>query len=122
VTGGPGGGCSGTNGADVAIPDNNSNVYSDIAISGCNRNASATATIEVHIVHTYRGDLRIDLVAPDGTVVLLKNTSYFDSANNVDATYTKNLSAEAANGTWRLRVRDAYGGDVGFINSWTLTL
>ena len=31
-----------------------------------------------------------------------------------------NLSSEAANGTWRLRVRDAASADTGYINSWTL--
>jgi subtilisin-like proprotein convertase family protein len=78
--------------------------------------------VEVHIVHTYRGDLRIDLVAPDGTAYRLKNTSFFDGADNVDTTYSRNLTSEAANGTWRLRVQDAFGADVGHINSWTLTL
>ena len=122
VNGGGGGGCSGTNAADVTIPDNNTNVFSNIAISGCNRAPSASSRVEVHIVHTFRGDLVIDLIAPDGTAYRLKNSSFFDSADNVDATYTVNLSGEGANGTWRLRVRDAYGGDTGFINSWTLTL
>jgi subtilisin-like proprotein convertase family protein len=76
----------------------------------------------VHIVHTYRGDLVIDLIAPDGTAFRLKNSNINDSADNVDSIFTANLSGESANGRWRLRVRDAFGGDVGFINSWTLTL
>ena len=50
-------------------------------------------TVAVNIVHTYRGDLVIDLVAPDGTAYRLKNSSYFDGADNVNATYTVNLSA-----------------------------
>jgi hypothetical protein len=122
VTGGGGGGCSGTNGTDVAIPDNNTNVASPITISGCNRNASSSSSIAVSIVHTWRGDVVIDLVAPDGTAYRLKNSSYFDSADNINATYTANLSSEAANGTWQLRVRDVYRGDTGYINSWTLTV
>jgi subtilisin family serine protease len=122
VTGGPGGGCSGTNGTDVNIPDNNTNVFSNITISGCSRAPSTTSRVEVHIVHTFRGDLVIDLIAPDGTAFRLKNSSFFDSADNVDAIFTGNLSGESANGTWRLRVRDVFGGDTGFINSWTLTL
>jgi subtilisin family serine protease len=115
-------GCSGTNGTDVNIPDNNTNVFSDIAIGSCNRNASATTTVEVHIVHTYRGDLVIDLIAPDGTAYRLKNSSGSDSADNVNATYTVNASSEAANGTWRLRVRDVFSVDSGRIDSWTLTV
>src|SRR6266542_1170251 len=65
-------GCSGTNGTNVSIPDAGAAVFSSITISGCNRAASATSTIEVHIVHTYRGDLVIDLIAPDGTAYRLK--------------------------------------------------
>jgi subtilisin family serine protease len=114
-------GCSGTNGTDVSIPDNNTNVFSNITISNCNRNASATATVEVHIVHTWRGDLVVDLVAPDGTAYSLSNRSG-GSADNIDATFTVNASSEAANGTWRLRVRDAARFDTGYINTWTLTV
>jgi hypothetical protein len=121
VTGG-GGGCGGTNGTDVSIPDAGSAVSSTIAIAGCNRNASTSSQVAVNIVHTFRGDLVIDLVAPDGTAYRLKNSSYFDGADNVNTTYTANLGSEAANGTWSLRVRDVYAQDTGYINTWTLTL
>ena len=95
---------------------------SSITISGCARNASATSTVAVDIPHTWRGDLVVDLLAPDGTAYRLKNSSSSDSADNVRTTYTVNLSAEAANGTWRLQVRDLYRQDTGYINSWTLTV
>ncbi|WP_436502004.1 proprotein convertase P-domain-containing protein [Actinokineospora sp. HUAS TT18] len=91
-------------------------------MSGCTGNASATSKVEVHIKHTYRGDVEIDLIAPDGTAYRLKNTSFFDSADNIDATYTANLSTEARDGDWKLRVRDTFTGDSGFIDTWTLTL
>jgi subtilisin family serine protease len=113
-------GCSGTNGTDVQIPDV-STAYSDIAISGCNRNASSSATVEVHIVHTYRGDLVVALIAPDGSAYTLQSRTG-GSANNIDATFTVNVSSEAASGTWRLRVQDAARLDTGYINSWTLTV
>ncbi|MET8305586.1 S8 family serine peptidase [Micromonospora sp. NPDC005173] len=121
VTGSGGGGCSGTNGTDVAIPDAGAAVTSPITIAGCGRNASSASTVAVNIVHTYRGDLVIDLLAPDGSAYRLKNSGS-DSADNVIATYTTNLSSEAANGTWRLQVRDVYRIDTGYINTWTLTL
>ncbi|MEH1164817.1 S8 family serine peptidase [Micromonospora sp. CPCC 205539] len=122
VTGSGGGGCSGSNGTDVAIPDAGAAVSSSITIAGCGRNASSASTVAVNIVHTYRGDLVIDLVAPDGSSYRLKNSSYFDGTDNVNTTYTTNVSSEAANGTWRLQVRDVYSGDTGYINTWTLTL
>jgi hypothetical protein len=117
----PVGGCGAvTNGTDVQIPDL-STVFSDITISGCAGNGSATATIAVNIVHTYKGDLVVDLIAPDGTVYNLHNRTG-GSTDNINTTYTKDLSSEVKNGLWRLRVRDAAAADVGFINSWTLTL
>ena len=111
-----------TNGTDVSIPDAGSTVYSNITISGCSGNASTSSTVAVDIRHTYRGDLVIDLIAPDGSSYRLKNSSGSDGADNVIATYTANLGSEAANGTWRLAVRDVYRADTGYINSWTLDL
>ncbi|NUT20620.1 MAG: M4 family peptidase [Hamadaea sp.] len=112
--------CSGTNGSDVTIPDNTT-VNSPITISGCTGNAGSTSTVEVHIVHTYVGDLVVSLVAPDGTVYALRNRTG-GSADNIDQTFTVNLSSEVRNGTWNLRVQDAASVDTGYINSWTLTL
>jgi subtilisin family serine protease len=109
-----------TNGTDVAIPDR-STVSSPITVSGCASGSTAT-TVAVNIVHTWRGDLVIDLVAPDGSAYRLKNSSGADSADNVIGTYTINLSGEAANGTWSLRVQDVAYFDTGYINSWTLDL
>jgi len=72
-------------------------------------------------VHTYRGDLVVTLVAPDGSAYTLLNRSG-GSTDNVDQTFTVNLSAETRNGTWTLRVQDAATADTGYINTWTLTL
>jgi subtilisin-like proprotein convertase family protein len=72
------------------------------------------------IRHTYRGDLQIDLVAPDGSLYRLKSSSNGDSADDVVATYTVNASSQTANGTWRLQVYDRYSGDTGRIDSWGL--
>jgi subtilisin-like proprotein convertase family protein len=113
-------GCSGTNGTDVTIPDL-STVESSIAISGCAGNASASSTVEVHIVHTYIGDLVVTLVAPDGSTYVVHNRAG-GSADNINQTYTVNLGGEAANGTWKLRVQDAAASDVGRIDTWTLSL
>ncbi|MGQ0840361.1 S8 family peptidase [Actinokineospora sp.] len=109
------------NTADVAIPDAGVAITSAIAVTGVAGNAPATLKVDVNIVHTYRGDLVIDLVAPDGTAYRLKNSSGSDSADNVVATYTVNASSELANGTWKLQVRDVYSADTGYINSWKLT-
>ncbi|SFB61850.1 Serine protease, subtilisin family [Amycolatopsis marina] len=117
----PGTCSSASNTANVSIPDAGSAVTSSATVSGCDRNASSTTKVDVHIKHTYRGDLVIDAIAPDGTSYRLKNSSGSDSANNVDQTYTVNASGKAANGTWKLQVRDVYRYDTGYIDSWSVT-
>ncbi|MFD7258607.1 S8 family serine peptidase [Streptomyces sp. NPDC059874] len=104
---------------DFAISDN-STVESPITVSGVTGNAPATLKVGVNIVHTYIGDLKVDLIAPDGTVYTVHNRSG-GSADNINQVYTVNASSEVANGTWKLRVNDNAGGDVGKIDSWNLT-
>ncbi|MEO3976596.1 M4 family metallopeptidase [Streptomyces sp. CAU 1734] len=119
--GGNPGGPSFENTADVAIPDNGAAVTSAVTVSGVTGNAPAALKVAVDIVHTWRGDLVVDLVAPDGTVYPLKPYSANDSADNVQETYTVNASSEVANGVWRLRAQDRAAQDTGYINSVKLT-
>ncbi|MDN5781837.1 MAG: M4 family metallopeptidase, partial [Luteimonas sp.] len=66
---GSGGGGSQTysNTADYAINDR-ATVYSPITVSGRSGKASTSTQVSVDIKHTYIGDLKVDLVAPDGSV------------------------------------------------------
>ncbi|MEU0831507.1 M4 family metallopeptidase [Streptomyces sp. NPDC005969] len=105
----------------VAIPDRGAAVTSSVNVTGITGNAPSTLKVGVDITHTWRGDLVIDLVAPNGTTYRLKNSSISDSAPNVQTTYTVNASSVAANGTWKLKVQDVYSGDTGKINSFKLT-
>jgi subtilisin-like proprotein convertase family protein len=107
---------------DISIPDSpGPAVDSPITVTGVSGNAPSDLQVGVDIKHTYRGDLVIDLVAPDGSLYRLKNSNASDSADNVITTYPVNASTEVANGTWRLRVRDVYSADVGFIDKFSLT-
>ncbi|MFI1887014.1 M4 family metallopeptidase [Streptomyces jumonjinensis] len=120
----PGGGNPGPsfeNTADVAIPDNGPAVNSPVTVTGVAGNAPSTLQAEVDVIHTWRGDLAVDLVAPDGTVYPLKPVSSGDSADNVQETYTVNASSEVANGVWQLRVQDRAAQDTGYINNIKLT-
>ncbi|MGX7828669.1 choice-of-anchor B family protein [Actinokineospora sp. 24-640] len=108
------------NANNVTIPDAGSAITSSVTVSGVAGNAPSTLSVGVDIKHTYRGDLVIDLVAPDGTAYRLKNSSSSDSADNVIATYTVNASTEVANGAWKLQVRDVYQSDTGYIDAWHL--
>ncbi|WP_181849321.1 M4 family metallopeptidase [Streptomyces parvulus] len=120
-SGGGGGGTSFENAADVAIPDNGAAVTSSVTVTGRAGNAPANLQAAVDIVHTWRGDLVVDLLAPDGTAYRLKNSSSSDSADNVSQTFTVNASSEIANGTWKLRVQDVAARDTGYIDSFKLT-
>ena len=63
------------------------------------------------------------LGAPPGSGlgrIVLHNRSG-GSANNIDRTYTVNLSNEPLDGTWKLRVNDNYDNDTGRIDSWSIT-
>ncbi|MGW2823504.1 M4 family metallopeptidase [Streptomyces sp. NPDC001443] len=108
------------NGTRVDIPDAGAAVESPITITGRPGNASAATEVYVSIVHTYRGDLTVDLVGPDGTVYSLLNRSG-GSADNVEQTFTVDASAQPVEGTWKLRVRDLASIDVGYIKQWQLT-
>ncbi|MEN3362726.1 MAG: hypothetical protein V7637_6708, partial [Mycobacteriales bacterium] len=108
------------NTADVSIPDAGAAVESPITVTGVSGNAPAALQVGVTIMHTYRGDLVVDLVAPNGTSFRLKGSSTSDSADNVITTFTVNGSAIPANGTWRLRVQDVFAIDSGFIDRWSL--
>ncbi|MFB8101916.1 MULTISPECIES: S8 family serine peptidase [unclassified Streptomyces] len=100
--------------------NDNSTVESPVTVSGITGNAPSALKVPVNISHTYIGDLRIDLVAPNGTVFNLKAFGSGGSADDVVTTYTVNASSVAANGIWKLRVADNARADTGRINSWGL--
>nr|WP_083666133.1 S8 family peptidase [Saccharomonospora sp. CUA-673] len=108
-----------TNDEVTAIPDADS-IDSTVTVSGCEA-GSTEATVEVDITHTYRGDIALDLVAPDGAEFSLKEASA-DPGADISETYTVDLSDVAElNGEWTLTVTDAFVFDTGTLNSWTLT-
>ena len=70
-------------------------------------------------MHSYVGDMKVDLVAPNGSVFTVHNRTGA-GADNLYQSYTVNASASIANGTWKLRVNDNASGDTGFIDAWSL--
>ncbi|ATE73081.1 S8 family peptidase [Lysobacter capsici] len=110
-----------SNGTDANIPDNNATgVSTSITVSGRTGNAPSNAHVAVSIVHTYQGDLIVDLIAPDGSVYNLHSRTGAGT-DNINQTYTVNLSSEALNGTWKLRAADRDAQDTGRIDSWSVT-
>ena len=108
-----------SNSGNYTINDN-ATVDSPITVSGRSGNAPSTSSVSVAIVHTYQGDLKVDLVAPDGTLYNLHNRTG-SGTDNINKTVTLNLSSEALNGTWKMRVNDNGAGDTGYIDSWSIT-
>lgn len=106
--------------------------------------------IGVDIDHTWRGDLRLILVAPDGSSITLPNENANDSRDNYRVMFSANpegvrddgdadppanapfrrlvnanninFFSGSAQGTWRLRVCDLAAQDVGTLNASRLVL
>lgn len=100
--------------------NDNTTINSPITVSGRSGNAPSAATVSVNITHTYQGDLKVDLVAPDGTLYNIHNRTG-GGTDNIIKSMTLNLSSELLNGTWNLRVQDAGAGDTGKLNSWSIS-
>ncbi len=114
---------------NLSIPDNNTTgVSSPMTFS--QTGTVASVKVKVDITHTYKGDLEVSLIAPDGTTVLLHNRTG-GAADNIQTEYP-DLTAPAGSlsaftgksiaGNWTLKVRDLAASDTGKLNSWTLSL
>jgi subtilisin family serine protease len=110
-----------SNGADVTIRDRGTAV-SAVAVAGCPGKASRSAKVEVHVSYPKRGDLTVELIAPNGSVKRLKSANKRDKAVGLNAVYTVNLSKYNRKGVWKLRVRDTARGGAGYLDSWVLTV
>ncbi|MFI7703944.1 proprotein convertase P-domain-containing protein [Nonomuraea sp. NPDC049480] len=106
---------------DGTIPDPGA-AESSIILAWINGNAPTRTRVHVEIEHTWRGDLKLDLIAPDGKVYALRAADPKDGTDNIDENYWVNAGASPASGTWRLKVEDLAKGDTGYIEGWTLTL
>jgi carboxypeptidase T len=107
------------NDTDTPIPDAAS-VDSAIVVTG-RSGETHSAIVDIALVHSWRGDLSVDLIASDGRAYKLQNRRG-GSAGNLNATYkVRFLPRVARNGTWTLRVTDNASGDTGHIDRWSIT-
>jgi serine protease len=115
-TGGP---ASYTNTGNYTIPDNNTTgIVSPINVS--RTGDSGTVSVSIGIIHTYIGDLKIQLVSPTGqTVVLHNNTG--GGTDNLTQTYTANMAGVESSGIWTLKAVDNANQDSGYIDTWSLS-
>lgn len=110
-----------TNNTVIPIPDYpGAGISSDINVPD-NLTVWNTAC-EVHITHTWIGDLIVTLRSPSGTEAILHNREG-GSADDIHKTYyPDDFRNEPAQGTWTLLVSDHAGADTGTLDSWTLTI
>jgi bacillolysin len=132
----------------VQIPDNNpAGVRIPLVVTGSNESFFDLRGIRVSLTHTYTGDLRLYVEAPDGTRVLLSNMNGGDGQNYQNTLFVDSVGARALNtgaapftgvwkadeptgfaklrnapqaGTWNLFVVDAGPSDVGPVTAWSL--
>ncbi|WP_144212987.1 S8 family serine peptidase [Shewanella donghaensis] len=121
--GGTGGGTGGpatyTNNTSYSIPDNNATGITS-AISAARTGDSGTVTVKVNISHTYIGDLQVELHSPTGQIAVLHDNTG-GSANDINKTYTVDMSGVESAGDWELKAVDSARRDTGTINSWELS-
>lgn len=104
----------------VAIPDNAAGgITSRITVSGMA--GASGARLSAFITHSYRGDLKVTVKAPNGATRILHNRtggSFDDLAlESIDLTA---LAAGRYDGVWELKVEDLARADTGALNEWSL--
>lgn len=110
--------------AELEIPDAGNPVFSKLEITQAG--AISDIRIEIDLTHSFIGDLRIDLLAPDGTAVPLHDHTG-SSTNDIRTVYTiaqlpalRGLIGKGVEGTWSLSIVDTWRMDVGRLNFWRL--
>ena len=115
--------------ANVPLPDQGGPVEDELEVQPiC---AIAGITVDIDIVHGFRGDIVILLTSPTVRTVALKESSDDDDGDDVTGNYPLTLapveSLDAftglpATGIWTLRVEDVDEGTTGSLNGWALNL
>jgi M6 family metalloprotease-like protein len=121
--------------APIELQESPGTPIPDFPSAGIERGLATTSTaqvgsveVSVDIAHTWIGDLRVSLLSPAGTEVILHD-GVGGSDDNLVRTFTAAntpglgaLAGQAATGTWRLRVADRAAEDIGKLNSWRLLI
>jgi subtilisin-like proprotein convertase family protein len=114
---------------DLQIPDNDPAGATDKVTSNLDGKV-ADLSIDLDLVHTYRGDLIVELESPDGKTIKLHNREGRGD-DDLKGTFPTTLRPSEpldglvgadAKGEWKLHVKDLAGRDVGAVKSWGLNL
>lgn len=93
-----------------------------VPVNGTLKSVSAS----VDISHTHIGDLRVELSSPGGKTVVLHDRAGGGS-DGIKRTYdlttaVRSMLGPAVAGNWTITVGDYSGGDIGALNSWSISL
>lgn len=93
-----------------------------VAESSHTQREFSTAKVVLDISHTYKSDLRVELLPPSGKSVILHDRSG-SGDNNLKGRFEVKLPPGTKGaGTWRLVASDHAGLDTGSIDGWELVL
>jgi subtilisin-like proprotein convertase family protein len=138
---------SGTGGG---ISDDGQNNDFNINVAGLAppalNNSHGLVSVCFNITHTYDSDLNINLIAPDGTNVMLVSGAGGSGNNFTNTCFNQTVTNsifsgsppftgtfrpmntlgnannnQNGNGTWKLRIVDTYAQDVGNLLNWSIT-
>ncbi|MFE3847064.1 reprolysin-like metallopeptidase [Flavobacterium sp. LB3P45] len=129
--------------APFAIPESASYTTRTITVPATT-GTIADVNLSVNFTHSYLSDLQVDIQNPQGTTVKLFERSCGTTSNTLSLNYDDSgdaLSCIATNvqtvspfeplavfngqnpeGVWTFRIRDAFKGDVGTLNSASITI
>ena len=87
-------------------------------------NCNLEVKLDLYILHTWRGDLKVELEDPNGRRVTLHNRQGSSADNLVleDFDLTGQVGLNGADGTWHLSVSDNANADTGTLDNWALHL
>jgi hypothetical protein len=111
-----------TESPNLPIPDNSTAGLSRTLLVTAPSSAIATRVeVSVDIQHSYRGDLRVNLIPPHGDAIRLQTENPDDDADDLIATYSiGSLVGSSPAGTYTLVVSDRSLQDTGVLRSWSV--
>lgn len=107
---------------DRAIPTSGAAPDSSVVLTAPTGATVAGIDVSYSFTHTYWGDLEIRLIAPNGTMTLLRdNVGASTSGTETQRLYTTALDGAPVAGTWIMRVTDTAASDSGTLLDFQVT-
>jgi hypothetical protein len=105
------------------IPDDDEITGATIAFTVTGVTVNTGLDVQVDITHSYRGDLRIELLRDTALVSLLKAADIEDNEDNVVTTFSVSPAdlGTPLNGSYAVKITDSAPRDTGVINLVKLT-